>query len=402
MIIVQNLFKQFRLYRKPSDRLKEIIWRRSFHRDFQALCDISFSVAAGETLGIVGPNGAGKTTLLKVLTGILMADSGTVTVQGRITGLLELGTGFNAEFSGIDNIFFNGSWLGLSRSQIAARLEAVVAFTELGGFIYEPVKTYSTGMVMRLAFAVAIHADPQCFVVDEALSVGDAYFQQKCIERIRAFKAGGGAIVFVSHDMNAVKRLCDRALLMDKGRVIEAGEPNRIIETYNYLIARMAQGDQLPAPQSSEYGNHKVRIIGVTMRNQQSQPAEILTSGEPAFIQVHLQARQAVETHVGFLIRDRFGQDIFGTNTFHLHQKLHLNADRSYLITFAFECFNLGPGKYTLTVAAHSSDTHIQDCYHWIDRALAFEVVQGGSFTFVGLARLEPVVAVEHYQKGTQ
>lgn len=395
MITVEQLFKTFRLYRKPSDRLKEIVLRRTCHRDFKALQDISFTVAAGETLGIVGPNGAGKTTLLKILTGILMPDAGRVMIQGRITGLLELGTGFNAEFSGRDNIFLNGSWLGLARREIMDRVEPITDFTELGRFINEPLKTYSTGMVMRLAFAIAIHVDPQCFVVDEALSVGDAYFQQKCMDRIRAFKAGGGAIVFVSHDMNAVKRLCDRALLLVEGRIVEAGEPGRVIEAYNYRIARMAQGDALPPPRLSEYGNHQVRITDIRICDQQDRQTELLVAGQPAFLHIHLRARAPAEPHVGILIQDRFGQDIFGTNTFHLRQHLDLKADDACTITFFFERLNLGPGKYTLTVAAHSRDTHIQECYHWMDRARSFEVVTGGDFAFVGLVRLEPAVSVK-------
>jgi len=235
MIKAENISKEFKLYHSPADRLKEIVLRRTLHRSFHALKGISFKVEEGETLGIVGQNGAGKSTLLKILTGVLLPDSGVVHVDGRITGLLELGTGFNSEFTGVQNIYLNGTLLGMSKEEINEKLETIVAFSELGDFIEEPLKTYSSGMIMRLAFSTAIHANPKAFVVDEALSVGDAYFQQKCMRKIKEFKNSGGSIVFVSHDMNAVKILCDRALLLDCGSAIEEGEPDKVINTYNFL-----------------------------------------------------------------------------------------------------------------------------------------------------------------------
>ena len=244
MISVRNISKTFKLYQTPSDRLKEIVLRRCYHKEFQALKNLSFEVQEAETLGIIGENGAGKSTILKILTGILMPDTGSVHVTGKIAGLLELGTGFNAEFSGVDNIFYNATYLGLSRREIEERLDKIIEFTELKDFIHEPIKTYSSGMVMRLAFSVAIHADPQAFVVDEALSVGDAYFQQKCMRKIKEFKNNGGSIIFVSHDMNAVKVLCDSAILLDKGMMIDYGEPRDIIDFYHGMIMKKAhQGD---------------------------------------------------------------------------------------------------------------------------------------------------------------
>lgn len=397
MITVQNLSKQFRLYQRPSDRLKEIFLRRRYHRDFQALEDISFTVSEGETLGIVGPNGAGKSTLLKVLTGVTMPDQGLVDIQGRITGLLELGTGFNSEFTGVDNIFLNGTYLGLSKEEIQDRLPEIIAFAELDQFIHEPIKTYSSGMVMRLAFSVAIHADPVCFVVDEALSVGDTYFQQKCIKRIRQFKDDGGAIVFVSHDMNGVKMLCDRAILLHQGRILDHGAPEDVIEAYNYLISRLGQ-DQDPSLQPrdiSGYGSRKVNIQATSLLNDLEQETQTLTSGRPARVDISLAAKADIPAfNVGLQFRDRYGQEIFGTNTYHLHQSLSISSGQEMLVSFVFQRFNLGPGRYTLTVAAHLDDTHINDCLHWLDRAVAFEIVHGGDFFFLGLARLEPELKV--------
>lgn len=339
MISASNISKTFKLYQTPSDRLKEIFLRRCYHREFQALRDVSFEVQEGETLGIIGENGAGKSTILKVLTGILMPDTGSVDVTGKITGLLELGTGFNAEFSGIDNIFHNATYLGLSRREIEERLDKIIEFTELQDFIHEPIKTYSSGMVMRLAFSVAIHADPQAFVVDEALSVGDAYFQQKCMRKIKEFKNNGGSIIFVSHDMNAVKVLCDRAMLLDHGMVIEDGVPDQAINTYNFLLAKKGKGEEVRIIDQSDrinsYGNQKVEIIGIHLLNTKYHETELFMSGERCIINVSIKTTQPTDDiTVGVLIRDRFGQDIFGTNTHHLRTPIQLDTGKSAKISY--------------------------------------------------------------------
>ena len=220
MISVHSLGKRFKLYRSPADRLKEIVLRRSFHESKLALDDVSFVVDSGRTLGVIGQNGAGKSTLLKILNGVLLPDTGSVNVSGRIAGLLELGTGFNLELSGTSNVYTNGMLLGMERAEIDARMASILEFSELGDVISHPLKTYSSGMIMRLAFSVAMHSEPECFLIDEALSVGDAHFQQKCIKRIKQHKEKGGTIIFVSHDMNAVKILCDEVVMLDHGKVV--------------------------------------------------------------------------------------------------------------------------------------------------------------------------------------
>ncbi len=397
MIRIENISKKFRLYHKPSDRLREIIFRKTLHRDLAALQNISFNLSEGETLGIIGQNGAGKSTLLKILTGVLLPDSGGIFVDGKITGLLELGTGFNPEFSGVDNIYLNGSLLDMSKPDIEKNFSAIADFAELGEFIYEPIKTYSSGMMMRLAFSIAIHAEPKCFVVDEALSVGDAYFQQKCIERIKTFKKSGGAIIFVSHDMNAVKILCDRAILMKDGTIVEDSNPEHVINVYNFLVAKMSQGEKLllSKNEKSEYGNYKVVISKVALLNEHGDKAKSVTSGRAASVKIYLQARQAVPNFsVGILFRDKFGQDIFGTNTHHLKKSLSLKAGEECMVEYLFDKFDIGVGKYTLTVAVHTDDTHLNDCYHWVDTTLDFEVVQENGFVFIGIVRLEPTITV--------
>ena len=398
MILVDNISKTFRLYRKPSDRLKELFFRTCRHKAFKAVDNVSFQVDPGQTLGIIGRNGAGKSTILKLLTGVLIPDSGHVGISGKITGLLELGTGFNPEFSGLDNIVHNATYLGLSRQEIDARMDRITAFTELGDFINEPIKTYSSGMVMRLAFSVAIHADPAVFVVDEALSVGDAYFQQKCMRKIRAFKENGGAIVFVSHDMNAVKVLCDRAILLEHGKVVFQGDPNDTINQYNFLLARHGGGADIQFLEEEEqrgYGNRKAEIQNAVMEDEHGTPADILISGRPAGISIRIKANQDVaDLTLGIAIRDRFGQDIFGTNTFHLNLHLSLKKGQTITARFSFKEFNLGTGKYALTAALHTGADHVEQCIHWKDGCAVFEVVTMAKEFFTGLARLVPALTV--------
>lgn len=399
MIKVEDLWKIFKLYRSPADRLKEIILRRSFHRTYKALRGVSFEVQDGEVLGIIGPNGAGKSTLLKILTGVLMPDQGFIHVSGRITGLLELGTGFNSEMTGLENIFLNGTLLGMSREEIENKLEDIINFSELGDFIYEPLKTYSSGMVMRLAFSVAIHAEPTCFVVDEALAVGDAYFQQKCMKRIKEFKEKGGSIIFVSHDMNAVKLLCDQAILLDQGYVLEQGAPEQVINLYNFLLARKKKGEELEishySAEKCDYGDYQARIVEVTLKNAQGEPLEALISGKPAVFEIVVEAQKTIPNlTLGILIRDRFGQDIFGTNTYHLNKNFSLSPGERKTIRYIFDEFNLGVGKYTLTVALHTDETHVHQCYHWVDRICKFEVLPSDNFYFIGLTRLTPRVEI--------
>jgi lipopolysaccharide transport system ATP-binding protein len=399
MIKIDSLCKTFHLYRKPVDRLKEIVFNKTFHREHHALKNVTFEVAKGETFGIIGENGSGKSTLLKIITGVLLPDGGHFHVDGKITGLLELGTGFNHEFSGIDNIYMNGTYIGMGRKEIDKKLDTIVAFTELGEFINEPIKTYSSGMLMRLAFSVAFHADPACFVVDEALSVGDAHFQQKCIQALKNFKKKGGSIVFVSHDMNAVKILCERALLLEKGEVLRIGTPEEVINTYNYLLSKKQGDSTLKVISRSEdalnYGNRKVVFEGIDMKNDQGRVTEIFISGKPCCIEIQLRAQASLnDITVGIMIRDRFGQDIFGVNSFHLKTPIQMNQGEVKTVQYAFDAFNIGPGKYTLTVAAHSQEIHVHDCYQWIDKVGEFEVVSGDDFIFEGVSRLTPAVVI--------
>jgi lipopolysaccharide transport system ATP-binding protein len=424
MIQLDRVTKAYRIYRRKSDWLKERVLRRRLHETKVALDDVSLSVGEGEVMGLIGRNGAGKSTLLKLIMGVALPDSGTLRVDGRVTGLLELGTGFNADLSGNENIDFNAALLGMTPREIAAKRDAIIAFSELGDAIKDPMRTYSSGMTMRLAFAIGIHAEPACFVVDEALSVGDVHFQQKCMRRIRDFKANGGAIVFVSHDVNAVKVLCDRAAVLEQGAVVSLGDPDTAANHYNRLIANMAPAPAgrgaTPAPAepahagsappdvpdeaapwalgqpggAAGYGTGEVTIQTVWVRGAESGSA-VMAAGETATIAVRAVAARAVpDATLGLMIRDRFGQDVFGTNTHQLGHPIALDAGQR--ATFQFRMpMNLGPGQYSLTLALHREDNHLATCYHWCDNVGAFEIAGFRGPHFVGICRLEPRFTVD-------
>src|SRR5436190_17401778 len=254
----QGVSKSYPIYDSPGDRLKELITppRYKFHRDFWALRDVSFEIRRGETFCIVGENGSGKSTLLQMVAGILPSTSGTVEVRGRVSALLELGSGFNPEFSGRDNVYLNGSILGLTTKQIDERFRQIEEFAEIGDFMSQPVKTYSSGMAVRLAFAVAINVDPEILLVDEALAVGDIYFRQRCMRKVHELRQRGITILFVSHAVSDVKAIGDRVLWLDHGRMVDVGEPDRVISKYlaamtekdsTYLLLKSAAGPQVRA-----------------------------------------------------------------------------------------------------------------------------------------------------------
>lgn len=398
MIHVENVSKRFKLYKSPADRLKEIIFRRSYHKDFQSLNDVSLHVNDGETLGIIGPNGAGKSTLLKVLSGIIIPDSGIVNISGKVTGLLELGTGFNPEMTGRQNIYMNGLLIGMTKEEIDERIQRIIDFTELGSFIENPIKTYSSGMVMRLAFAVAYHAEPSCFLVDEALSVGDAHFQQKCMNAIRGFKERGGSIIFVSHDLNAVKMLCDKAILLTNGKTMDEGKPEDVVNAYNFLLAH-ANDDNIQDKIIREknektcYGTMEIKIINITVTGNQSKSSSI-HSGENTVISVYFKSFiDKSNITVGIAIRDKYGQDIFGTNTYYNKIRVDCNKGNSYRCDFIMH-MDIGPGKYTVTAAVHSEKDHIESCFNWIDKGVNFEVAGINGPFFNGVIRLKPQISI--------
>ena len=397
MIKVAGLSKTFKLYRSPADRLKEIVCRRSYHTLLQALHNISFEVADGQTFGIIGPNGAGKSTLLKILSGIILPDSGTIHTDGKVTGLLELGTGFNPEMTGLQNIYMNGLLLGMDREELDAERATITDFSELGEFIYEPLKIYSSGMMMRLAFSIAIHANPKCFLVDEALSVGDAYFQHKCMRKIIDFKNTGGSIIFVSHDMNAVKVFCDKAILLNRGKLVKIGEPELVVNEYNFLIVKLNDSENHNIDlrrQGRSYGTFEAKILEVIVTGEDSH-SNILSAGENSTIAIEFEVyKDIVDMTVGLSIRDKYGQEIFGTNTSYYQKSVNVEKNQRYLCTFNVQ-MNIGPGKYTVTTALHNDDTHVNNCFNWCDYAAEFEVAGQYGNLCIGLCKLYPEITLE-------
>lgn len=363
MIKVEGISKQFKLYRSPADRLKEIIFRKQYHKDFVALENISFEIGPGETLGIIGQNGAGKSTLLKILSGIVIPDSGSIQIDGKVTGLLELGTGFNAEMTGLENIYMNGTLIGMTREEIDRKKQTIIDFSELGEFINEPIKTYSSGMVMRLAFSIAIHADPTCFLVDEALSVGDAYFQQKCMRKIQEFRAAGGSIVFVSHDMNAVKTLCDKVIMLDKGRMIDCGVPKDVVDFYqNMVLKKMHHGDvpaqvQVKSVAKEHPGNNsaistgEVELVSFKVCNEKGDEISYIESENVLKIIYEVKALKDLDDpHYGLIIRNHLGLSIFETNTYCMRIKTRkLLKDQIEKVEWVMGC-PLSPGVYSFSV----------------------------------------------------
>jgi len=378
VVLVQRVSKIYPLYRSPSDRILELLPfpRSPLHTDFYALRDVSFSAERGEFLGIVGPNGSGKSTLLQILSGILQPTSGRVVTEGRIAALLELGAGFNPEFSGRENVYINGEILGLARSEIERAFPKIEAFAEIGEFIDRPVKEYSSGMYVRLAFATAIHVDPEILVVDEALAVGDAIFANRCIKKFEEMKDRGVTVLFVSHDLGLVKRLSDRAILMVQGRIEAEGHPRDVVNRYVGLVLERQQTDaprEMRGPVASyRHGDGASRVIEARLLNTERNPVAYARCGERLTVQVSAEFVRPVEDPiVGVLVRNRLGTDVFGTNTRLEKKRLGAFVPGDRLTAeFRFDCL-FTQGEYTLTVATQHWDGSSQD---WLDDVLNFHV----------------------------
>jgi ABC-type polysaccharide/polyol phosphate transport system ATPase subunit len=367
LVLLQNVSKLYRLYRRPADRLRELLpGAAKLHSDFWALRDITFSVEKGETLSLVGPNGCGKSTLLQIVSGILQPTSGRVVTRGRIAALLELGAGFNPEFTGRENVFLNGEILGLSRAEIDRAMPSIEAFAEIGEFMERPVKEYSSGMYVRLAFSTAIHVDPEILIVDEALAVGDAVFANRCVRKFQELRERRITVLFVSHDLGLVKQLSDRAILLLHGRIEAEGKPSDVINRYIGLVLarepREKKADRLRS--SFRHGDGASEILSVALLNAR---------GEPVTVRVRSRFRQATsDPMTGILIRTRIGMDVYGTNTRIEHAPLgDFQPGDELEVDFLIECW-LTPQSYTLTVATQNADGSSHD---WLDDAIAFDVV---------------------------
>ena len=406
---VEGVSKQYRIYDRPVDRLKESLTRGHWktHREFWALHDISFEVEAGTTTGIIGPNGSGKSTLLQIITGTLEPTHGTVWHEGRIAALLELGAGFNPEFTGIENVFMNASLMGLSKAETERLLPEIASFAEIGEFIHQPLKMYSSGMYIRLAFAAAIAVSPQILIIDEALSVGDAVFQHRCTRRIKEMQEAGATILFVSHDPGAIRALCSRAILLHGGRVEADGAPADVLDRYQKVImaqeAAYAEAQLARVQETTEqavaaldqddaalqfsyrHGNLSAEILRVDLLDASQRPVTMVETGQLVHLRVRVIFHEDLEDPVyGFIIRNRHGINLYGTNTKVQGIKPGLiRRGERVETTFTFNC-SLAPDLYSVSIAVHSPNSVSFD---WMDGALYFRVFS--AIPIEGVANLD-------------
>lgn len=412
VISIDGISKFFEIYKKPSHRLWQMLFmgRRCFYEPFWALKDVSFSVGKGECVGIIGRNGAGKSTLLQIVTGTLAPSSGSVHVHGRVAALLELGSGFNPEFTGRENVYLNAAILGLTQKEIDARYDDIVAFADIGDFINQPVKSYSSGMVVRLAFAVIAHVDADILIIDEALSVGDAFFTQKCMRFLHRFIAEKTTL-FVSHDIAAVNSLCNKAILMEGGQVKQIGTPKEVSETYlqdtyeanqGASAGALEQEQALPAhteeefrdmradfinasnlrndiqvfrfnKESAAFGKKGVTITDVVLRDRERKPLSWIVGGESVILEIGIEAHQDVFSPiVGFHLKNRLGLELFGDNTFltYRDKPLLLRQGQKARAGFAFIMPILEAGDYCIDAAVAEGSKHDHVQHDWKHDAL--------------------------------
>lgn len=364
-IQVKHLDKMYKLYNKPSDRLRETLGFKVPVREHYALRDVNFQVERGETVGIIGTNGSGKSTILKIITGVLNPTAGEVKVDGRISALLELGAGFNMEYTGIENVYLNGTMMGFSKEEVDARLQDILDFADIGDFVYQPVKSYSSGMFVRLAFAVAINIDPEILIVDEALSVGDVFFQAKCYRKFEEFKKMGKTILFVSHDLSSISRYCDRVILLNKGVKLEEGSPKQMVDMYKQLLvgqdpakAEEKKEEQKESwsqqfqvnPNMLEYGTKLAEIVDFAVLDDKDRCTNTIEKSSSFRIRMKVVFHQDIQEPImAYTFKDIKGTEITGTNTlFEKKSVEHSQTGDSCTVTFEQEMFLQG-GEYLLS-----------------------------------------------------
>ena len=388
-IKVDHVSKLYKLYDKPSDRFKEALGltKEKKYKEHFALSDVYFEVKKGETVGIIGTNGAGKSTILKIITGVLNPTSGKVDVSGRISALLELGAGFNMEYTGIENIYLNGTMMGYTREEVDAKVQTILDFADIGDFVYQPVKTYSSGMFVRLAFAVAINIDPEILIVDEALSVGDVFFQAKCYHKFDEFKEAGKTILFVSHDLGSIAKYCDRVVLLNKGKKMAEGEPKEIIDLYKQVLVSQAENRDLDEEQPTvsdatdtqdtaceghwkdtlmlnpnvlEYGDKEAEIIDFAIIDDKNRITNNIQKNTDFRIRMKVKFHKDIEDPIfAFTIKDLQGTEVTGTNT--MYEKTDIGfvkAGEEKVIEFS-QNMNLQGRNYLLSfgcVGYHEND----------------------------------------------
>lgn len=400
-IVVDKVSKVYNLYEKPIDRLKESLnlSRKEYHKKFYALDEVSFRVKKGETVGIIGTNGSGKSTVLKIITGVLTPTTGKVEVEGVISALLELGAGFNSDYTGIENIYMNGTMMGFSRQEMDAKIQDILDFADIGDFVYQPVKTYSSGMFVRLAFALSINVEPDILIVDEALSVGDVFFQSKCYQRMEEIRRKGTTILMVTHDMGSIIKYCNKVVVLNRGNFVAEGQPGQMVDLYKKILANQmdalqeeldkeqlkaqegipdvgaAQADAGEAglmkdkltvnPSRTEYGDKRAEIIDFGLLDERGNVTNLLIKGETFTIKERIRFRAQLEAPIfTYTIKDRKGTDLTGTNTMYEGADIRpvKNGDE-YEVSFC-QKMTLQGGEYLLSMSCTGFELGDHVVYH--------------------------------------
>lgn len=395
--------KSYAVYESPGDRLKELatLNRRKWHRDFWALRDLTFEVRRGETFCIIGENGSGKSTLLQCVAGILQPTTGEVRARGRVSALLELGSGFNPEFTGRDNVYLNGAILGFTTAQMDQKYKEIERFAEIGDFVNRPVKTYSSGMIVRLAFAVAIHVDPEILLVDEALAVGDIYFRQRCMRKVHELRARGITILFVSHAIGDVKAIGDRALWLEEGRIKELGETDKVAAKYmaameekdsayltlSHRPGAPAKSERVVAPEIVEripnidhrHGDGRAEVIGIAVLDAFGRPAHLLEGQSRIIVRISVRALEEVPLPIiGFMLRNHLGMDFSGTNTARLGYEVPaMHPGDIYTVDFHVDLPELYAGWFSFSPAIADGTLRSYRMCDWIDNAITLQMARG-------------------------
>lgn len=397
-ITITNLGKAYKQYPTRWSRLVEwlVPFSKPQHQLKWVLQDINFTVNPGEAVGIIGINGAGKSTLLKMITGTTQPTTGSINITGLVAALLELGMGFHPDFTGRQNTYMAGQLLGMSVEEIASLMPEIEAFAEIGDYMDQPVRVYSSGMQMRVAFSVATARRPDVLIIDEALSVGDDYFQHKSFDRIREFRKQGTTLLIVSHDKSAIQSICDRAILLNDGKLAMQGEPEAVMDYYNAMIGQKENSkiEQIVLDTGKVQtisGTGEAEIESAVILNSEGEPVEVVNVGENITLKITARANVSIpELVLGYLIKDRLGQSIYGTNTHHLGLSLKtLEPGERVKYHFSFPA-NMGEGSYSVTLALHASDSHLAANYVWKDRVLLFNIVNINRPRFTGVAWLPP------------
>ena len=414
-IHVDHLSKMYKLYEKPMDRLKESLGlsKKKKYREHFALSEIDITINQGECVGIIGTNGSGKSTILKIITGVLNPTFGNVTVNGRISALLELGAGFNMEYTGLENIYLNGTMIGFSKEEIDAKLDSILEFADIGDFVHQPVKTYSSGMFVRLAFAVAINIEPEILIVDEALSVGDVFFQAKCYHKFEEFKEMGKTILFVSHDLSSISKYCDRVVLLNHGIKLGEGTPKEMIDAYKrvlvgqYVVEEESQDNLLEDPdlvaaavresKTLEYGSKQAEITEFYITDDSGVKTTAVMKNEEFVIMMKVLFHETVAAPIfAFSIKDIKGTEITGTNT--MFEKVFPNSSKAgeiKEITFR-QKMQLQGGEYLLSLGVTGYEGDDFKVYHRLYDAINITVISDKNT--VGFYDCMSQVGIKEYQ----